>query len=63
MATRLLLSPTLVVHTFVDNLESFLHMLSWVALQFTPHDLSSKALTNLLANMFDHSYKDDDSSV
>ena len=63
MAARLLSSSTLVVHTLMDDLESFLHVLSWVALWFTPHDLSSKALTDLLANMFDHSYEDDDGSV
>jgi hypothetical protein len=47
------------VHTLTDDLESFLHVLSWVALRFTPHGLSTAALTHLLDSVFDHSYEDD----
>ena len=59
MSAMLLMSSTPPVHTLADDLESFLHVLSWVALRFTPHGLSSKALTDLLVSMFDHSYEDD----
>jgi len=55
----LLMSSKPPVHTLADDLESFLHVLSWVALRFMRHDLSSKALTSLLVDMFDHSFEDD----
>jgi hypothetical protein len=57
--SSMLLMNTNHVHTLADDLESFLHVLSWVALRFTPHGLSTKALTDLLVSMFDHSYEDD----
>jgi hypothetical protein len=57
--SSMLLMNTNHVHTLADDLESFLHVLSWVALRFTPHGLSTKALTDLLVSMFDHSYEED----
>jgi hypothetical protein len=59
MSAMLLMSSTPPVHTLADDLESFLHVMSWVALRFTPHGLSSKTLTDLLVSMFDHSYEED----
>src|ERR1700733_15311165 len=60
--SSMLLMNTNHVHTLADDLESFLHVLSWVALRFTPHGSSSKALTDLLVSMFDHSNEDDGGS-
>jgi hypothetical protein len=57
--SSILLMSTNHVHTLTDDLESFLHVLSWVALRFTPHGLSTAALTHLLDSVFDHSYEDD----
>jgi hypothetical protein len=56
----LLMSSTPPIHTLADDLESFLHVLSWVALRFTPHDLDSKSLTDHLIDMFDHLYEGED---
>jgi hypothetical protein len=47
-------------HELADDLESFLHVLGWVALRFTRHSMTPKALTSLLNNMFDDSYSEDD---
>src|ERR1700722_1171102 len=63
MSANLLMSSKPPVHTLADDLESFLHVLSWVALRFTSHDLDSKALTDLLTTMFDHSYLGEDGSA
>ena len=63
MSAMLLMSLKPPVHTLAYNLESFLHVLSWVALRFTSHDLDSKALTDLLTTMFDHSYQGEDGSA
>src|ERR1700722_15350372 len=63
MSAMLLMSPKPPVHTLADDLDSFLHVLSWVALRFTSHDLDSKALTDLLTTMFDHSYEGEDGSA
>ena len=35
-------------HELVDDLESFLHVVTWVALCFSPHNLSQKSLEGLL---------------
>ena len=43
-------------HTLADDLESFLHVLTWVALRFTPHELNPAELTRLMADVFDTSY-------
>jgi len=47
-------------HALADDLESFLHVLSWVALRFMDHDLDSERLSSLLATMFDYSYESKD---
>jgi hypothetical protein len=39
-------------------LESFFHVLSWVALRFTKHGLDSAQLTHKLRNIYDDSYVD-----
>ena len=46
-------------HTVADDLESFLHVLSWVALRFMPHGMSAKELTDLLARVYDYSFEGD----
>ena len=60
MAARLLLSDKPLPHTLADDLESFLHVLSWVALRFMGHRLTSQNLTDVLTMMFDSSYEDED---
>lgn len=60
MAAWLLISPIPLAHTLTDDLESFLHVLSWVALRFTPHQLTTKDLTDLLVTVFDNAYVEDD---
>jgi hypothetical protein len=62
MAARLLISPIPLVHTITDDLESFLHVLSWVALRFARHQLTPKGLTDLLVQVFDNAYVEDDGS-
>ena len=57
MSARLLRSKDPLPHTLADDLESFLHVLSWVALRFMSHDLDAPSLTDLLTDMFDHSYE------
>jgi len=59
IAARLLLDSTTTTHNLADDLESFLHVLTWMALRYTPHALDSKTLTHLLITMFDESYEDD----
>lgn len=59
MSARLLVATTPLVHTLADDLESFLHVLSWVALRFTPHGLTTGALTATLEGMFEQAYEDD----
>ncbi|KAK7442981.1 hypothetical protein VKT23_015925 [Stygiomarasmius scandens] len=40
-------------HTIRDDLESFFHVLSWTALQYTHHDLAGDQLNNLLHDVYD----------
>jgi hypothetical protein len=56
MSCRLLMSITPLPHILADDLESFLHVLSWVALRFTSHCLDSDQLSVLMSTMFDHSF-------
>jgi hypothetical protein len=48
MSATMLMSSKTPVRTLADDLESFLHVSSWVALRFSPHGLTSTALTDLL---------------
>jgi hypothetical protein len=41
------------VYTPADDWESFFHVLSWVALRFTVHGLTSAKLTHELRNTYD----------
>jgi hypothetical protein len=50
MAARLLISKEPLIQTLADNLESFLHVLSWVALRYI---LTTKALTTFVDIIFD----------
>ena len=43
-----------------DGLESFYHLLNWMALRHTPHSLSSEMLTYELDRIFDDSYRSHD---
>jgi hypothetical protein len=47
------------VHTLADDLESFFHVLTWVALRYTAHALSSTKLTYTLTSTFDECYVDE----
>ena len=44
-------------HNREDNLESFLHVLNWMALRYTSHTLDSHMLTYDLQRIYDSSYK------
>jgi hypothetical protein len=50
-------------HTIADDLESFLHVLSWVILRFIPNTRSPRQLTDTLHRVYDHSYEGDDGSA
>jgi hypothetical protein len=43
-------------HELVDDLESFLHVVTWVALCFSPHNLSQRSLEELLLRVFDEGH-------
>jgi hypothetical protein len=43
-------------HELVDDLESFLHVVTWVALCFSPHNLSQKSLEELLLRAYDEGH-------
>jgi hypothetical protein len=51
---------TRVVPTQEDDLESFFHVLLWVALRHTPHTLRSPHLSNTLFIYFEHGFVDAD---
>jgi hypothetical protein len=63
MSAMLLMDSKPPIHTLADDLESFLHVLSWVMLRYTPHDLDSETLTDFLIDMFDHSYEGENRSA
>jgi hypothetical protein len=50
-------------HTVADDLESFLHVLSWVILRFIPNTRSPRELADTLHRVFDYSYEGDDGSA
>jgi hypothetical protein len=58
MSCRLLLSPENVPHTLADDLESFLHVLSWVALLYTSHALGPAELSHDVTRVFEASWTD-----
>src|SRR6266487_3170032 len=58
MASRLLMSPHPLVHELADDLESFLHVLSWVALLFMEHAWDPKRLSKCLQDVFEDSWVD-----
>jgi len=63
MAALLLMSPHPLVHELADDLESFLHVLSWVALCFMPHAWNPKRLSQCLQDVFDFSWVDADGTA
>ncbi len=44
-------------HNREDDLESFYHILNWMALRHTSHSLNSQTLTSELQRIFDYSYR------
>ncbi|KAF8622964.1 hypothetical protein AX15_006607 [Amanita polypyramis BW_CC] len=44
-------------HNHEDDLESFYHVLNWMALRHTSHSLNSQTLTSELQRIFDYSYR------
>jgi len=50
-------------HTLQDDLESFLHVLSWVALRYMPHGYDADELDDIMKACFDHAYEGLDGSV
>jgi hypothetical protein len=60
MSAKLLMSPEPLLHTLADDLESFLHVLNWVALRYMCHGLTADALTKMLRDMYDYSWHNRD---
>jgi hypothetical protein len=46
------------IATREDNLESFFHVLLWVALRYTAHTQSTEKLSDMLFLYFEHSFVD-----
>ena len=44
-------------HNREDDLESFYHVLNWMALRYTSHSLNSQRLTSELQRIFDYSFR------
>ena len=47
-------------HNREDDLESFYHVLNWMALRHTSHSLNSRTLTSELQRIFDYSFRSED---
>ena len=47
-------------HNREDDLESFYHVLNWLALRHTSHSLNSRTLTSELQRIFDYSFISED---
>ena len=47
-------------HNRADDLESFYHVLNWMALRYTSHSFSSQKLTSELQRIFDYTYRSPD---
>ena len=56
-AARLLLGNNVPPQNREDDLESFYHVLNWMALRYTSHSLKSQTLTGELQRIFDYSYR------
>ena len=56
-AARLLLGNNGPPHNREDDLESFYHVVNWMALRYTSHSLVSPMLTIELQQIFDYSYR------
>ncbi|KAG7087799.1 hypothetical protein E1B28_013740 [Marasmius oreades] len=55
-ARILMAGGKIITHTLTDDLESFFHVLCWVALQCTEHALSTSATVAFLQNVYDYSF-------
>ncbi|KAG7098098.1 hypothetical protein E1B28_000072 [Marasmius oreades] len=53
-ARILLLAGQDILHTLTDDLESFFHVLCWVAVQYVQHELSDSEVVDLLWMVYDH---------
>ncbi|KAG6835598.1 hypothetical protein H0H93_016636, partial [Arthromyces matolae] len=47
------------MHERLDDVESFFHLLTWMALRYTSHILSPATLTNKIHQNFDSNYQED----
>jgi hypothetical protein len=45
------------LHVLADDLESFLHVLGWIALRYMSHELKAQELTDLVSRVYEHSYQ------
>ncbi|KAF9470776.1 hypothetical protein BDN70DRAFT_653456 [Pholiota conissans] len=63
MSARLQSSHTPLHPERADDLESLLHVLTWVALKYVPNGLSPARLTDILTGVFDFSSADDSGYV
>ncbi|KAG7087838.1 hypothetical protein E1B28_013776 [Marasmius oreades] len=54
-ARILLLTGQDMLHTVADDLESFFHVLCWVAIQYVEHDLSDRKIIDFVRSVYDHS--------
>ncbi|RDB29759.1 hypothetical protein Hypma_013831 [Hypsizygus marmoreus] len=58
ISVRLLLSSVPLAHTLADDMESLLHVLSWVALRYMSHAMRPADLSKTLETTFDGHYKE-----
>jgi hypothetical protein len=60
MAARLLMSLEPLVHELAHDLESFLHVLNWIALSYMCHELDAKHMTETLNDVFKYTWQGKD---
>ncbi|KAF8526893.1 hypothetical protein BU17DRAFT_61871 [Hysterangium stoloniferum] len=67
MAAHLLVVPTPgqrgAIPDWANDLESFFHVLVWIALRYTKHSFFKNVLTDMLHATFDHHYLDPDGAA
>ncbi|RDB29908.1 hypothetical protein Hypma_013848 [Hypsizygus marmoreus] len=58
ISVRLLLTTSPLAHTLADDMESMLHVLSWIALKYMHHGMKPGDLASTLYRSFDAHHKD-----
>ncbi|GJJ15905.1 hypothetical protein Clacol_010183 [Clathrus columnatus] len=62
ISCRLLKDPT-AAQGLTDDVESFIHVLTWVSFRYAKHNLGGGALESFLGSVFDHAYYEEDGLV